>query len=69
MSVPKPRKRCALAPCGALLDQLVSANCSEQRFRFCGHVTSLRDMSAPESRKRCARAPHGALLDQLVWAN
>ena len=69
MSVRKPRKRCALAPCGALLDQLVSANCSVQRFRFCGHITSLRDMSAPESHKRYAQALHGTLLDQLVWAN
>jgi hypothetical protein len=36
---------------------------------FCGHITSLRDMSAPESRKRYAQALHGTLLDQLVWAN
>jgi len=67
MSDPVSGKRCARAPCGALLDQLVWAK--QISAGFCGHITSLRDMSVPESRKSHARAPCGALLDQLVWAN
>jgi len=46
-----------------LLDQLISDNWSNWD-RFCGHVTSLRDMSVPKPRKRFALAPYGAF-----WIN
>ena len=69
MREPECRKRRVRPPLrwGTLPDRLA---CDKQiSASFCGHITSLRDMSDPESRKRCAREPCGALLDQLVSDN
>ena len=71
MRVPKPGKRYALV--GLHGASWINQPCSFDQGtageipRFCGHVTSLRDMSALESGKRCALAPlHGAFW--ISWS-